>query len=254
MRIILDEIISWQFLVGILVLALFIIWYYFGGKKEVKFVGFKPLLFGKDINGNSMEVEEKEEKEGNEVVVEEVEEEIDFSHDSVIELSYLAESEEVEPEESQTPIETEGDINFKDNFKDKEEAEKKLALGCHSCYKNGKLSKGEELCKQVVEDMFGKKFYCIRPNFLKNPETGRNLELDLYNDSLKLAIEYNGAQHYVYPSAFLKNEQDLLNQIRKDEYKRQMCDENGIYLITVPYTVPLKYKDISEYIKYHLNV
>lgn len=57
----------------------------------------------------------------------------------------------------------------------------------------GKRSrKGEKRTREIIERITGRKFPSVRPNFLKNPKTGRNLELDMYNDSLKLAIEYNG--------------------------------------------------------------
>jgi hypothetical protein len=41
-------------------------------------------------------------------------------------------------------------------------------------------SKLELACKYHLENIFRKPFYKIRPDFLKNPETGRNLEIDLF--------------------------------------------------------------------------
>jgi hypothetical protein len=32
----------------------------------------------------------------------------------------------------------------------------------------------------------------VRPDFLKNPATGRNLEIDCFNNQLKIGLEYQG--------------------------------------------------------------
>lgn len=100
-------------------------------------------------------------------------------------------------------------------------------------------SKGEQMCKSFVEFYFQKPFNKTRPDFLKNPVTGENLELDLYNDELKIAVEYNGAQHYQYNSFMHKNSRDKFqNQQYRDLIKKDMCDKASITLIIVPYTVP----------------
>jgi hypothetical protein len=107
-----------------------------------------------------------------------------------------------------------------------------------------KGSKGEEICRQVLESIYNSPFPRVRPDFLKNPETGHNLELDCYSDLHKIACEYNGEQHYVFPNKFHQNEhhQNDINkfyaQIRRDQYKINACDANGVYLITVPYNIP----------------
>jgi hypothetical protein len=100
--------------------------------------------------------------------------------------------------------------------------------------------KGEQETCQALEKIYGKPFVSVRPNFLKNPQTGRNLELDCYNDELKIAAEYNGIQHYVYPNPFHKTEEEFQKQVTRDEIKYQLCEDNGVYLITVPYTVPIE--------------
>ena len=113
-----------------------------------------------------------------------------------------------------------------------------------------RVSKGEQICRQVMEELYNKPFPTIRPDFLKNPETKRNLELDCYNDELKLAVEYNGVQHYKWPNFTNQSKEDFIKQVRRDKYKVEACDANGVYLITVPYNVP--HKDIKDYIIYYL--
>lgn len=100
-------------------------------------------------------------------------------------------------------------------------------------------SKGEQMCKTFVEFYFQKPFDKARPDFLKNPVTGENLELDLYNPDMKLAIEYNGSQHYHFNSFMHKNSRDKFqNQQYRDLIKKDLCKKQDITLIVVPYTIP----------------
>ena len=112
-----------------------------------------------------------------------------------------------------------------------------------------KCSKGEKICREIIEEIYGKPFPSCRPHFLKNPETKRNLELDCYNDELKIAVEYNGIQHYKWPNFTNQSQEDFVKQIRRDKFKVEMCDVNGVYLITVPYNVP--HDQIKQYINYY---
>lgn len=109
-------------------------------------------------------------------------------------------------------------------------------------------SKGEAECRRVLQKIFGRPFISQRPDFLRNPVTGGefNLELDCYNPEMKLAVEYNGIQHYKYTPYFHRNHDQFTNQKYRDDMKRRMCKDNGVYLIEVPYTVKLP--DIEEFI------
>lgn len=111
-------------------------------------------------------------------------------------------------------------------------------------------SKPEEICKKTLEKIYGKKFSRIKPEWLRNPETNRKLELDCYNDELKIACEYNGIQHYKWPNQYSMTREEFLAQNRRDNFKIDTCDAMGIYLITVPYNVP--YDLIPDYINYFL--
>lgn len=109
-------------------------------------------------------------------------------------------------------------------------------------------SKGEIKCRQILENIFKKPFSKNRPDFLRNKVTGNihNLELDCYNPQLKIALEYNGIQHYKHTPYFHKNKEAFYNQCYRDDMKRRLCKENDILLIEVPYTV--KYDDLEDYI------
>ena len=108
-------------------------------------------------------------------------------------------------------------------------------------------SKGEVASKQALEKIFGKPFYKVRPEFLTNPITKKPLELDCYNDELKLAVEVQGEGHYHYLPVFHKNYQHFLNQKYRDQFKREKCKEMGIMLIEVPYVVK------PEMVEYYLR-
>lgn len=115
---------------------------------------------------------------------------------------------------------------------------------CSKCY----VKQNEEQCRSIMQTLFGVDFQKARLDCLKNPQTGKNLELDCYNKDLQIALEYNGEQHYI-----LVNYWGGLNLLKKtqlrDELKNKLCKENGIKLITVPYTVVDKKQFILERIK-----
>ena len=114
--------------------------------------------------------------------------------------------------------------------------------------KKHKDSKGERMCRRVLENIFKKPFPKERPDFLRNNalNNNMNLELDCYNPELRLGVEYNGRQHYEFIPFFHKNKEAFHNQKYRDYMKKNMCKKNGIHLISVPYTV--KIKDIPQFL------
>jgi len=112
---------------------------------------------------------------------------------------------------------------------------------CPKC----RINHGELLCVKIFEHLFGKIFKKIRPDFLKIEETGCNLELDGYNDELKIAIEYQGIQHYemAYPH---KTDEDLRKRKKYDLIKRERCRSNNILLFAISYQV--KHDDLYDHI------
>ncbi len=110
--------------------------------------------------------------------------------------------------------------------------------------------KMERYTKELIQTITNKKFIKIRPDWLKNNE-GNNLELDMYCEELKLAVEYNGIQHYKFSSFFHKDEISFQKRLTDDKLKSQLCINNKIDLIIVPYT--MKDKDIKKYIIDELN-
>lgn len=100
-----------------------------------------------------------------------------------------------------------------------------------------KDSKLEIRAKLVLEHIFRRPFVKIRPDFLRNEVTGYNLEIDLYNDDLKLGIEVQGDQHYKFIPFFHRTKDTFVKQRYRDEMKKMKCKQEGITLIEIPYKV-----------------
>lgn len=62
------------------------------------------------------------------------------------------------------------------------------------------------------------------------------LKLDFYleENNKKIAIEYNGIQHYK-PVEYFGGEKEYLKQCERDKWKKEYCEENKIELIIIPY-------------------
>ena len=111
--------------------------------------------------------------------------------------------------------------------------------------------KHENECRHILESIYYPyKFPSIRPEFLKNPVTGRNLEIDCYNDYLKIGLEYQGRQHREFCPYFHKTHEEFEYQLEKDKYKKQVCEKMGIKMIYIPDTI--KYENLEYYIKTQL--
>lgn len=108
----------------------------------------------------------------------------------------------------------------------------------------------EDICREIFEELLNEEFPSCRPDWLKNPNTNRNLELDGYCEKLKLAFEYDGEQHFVYPNSFHKSKKEFVDQRKRDDLKERICKIKRIYLIRIPWYV----KDLEQYIRDELSL
>ena len=124
--------------------------------------------------------------------------------------------------------------------------------------KSPKLNKHEEECRRIFQEIFNTKFTSVRPGWLKNPVTNKNLELDGYAPDIStplgkgLAFEYDGEQHAKFNSHFHKAGPDeFVYQVKKDSWKDLKCKEKGIMLIRIPHMVA--FQDLRRYITTELE-
>jgi len=75
------------------------------------------------------------------------------------------------------------------------------------------------------------------------------LEIDCFLPELNVGFEYNGEQHYHFPNAFHKTEEDFKKQQEHDILKNKLAKEKNIKLITIKYDEELSENLILEKIK-----
>ena len=111
----------------------------------------------------------------------------------------------------------------------------------------------EKLCRLIFETIFKKPFPRCRPKWLIGKK-GRSLELDGYNNDLKMAFEYNGEQHYkktiFNDYTFLKK--SFLELKERDQIKVDLCSKNNVILIIIPYIVSDTIKNLYKFIEKEL--
>lgn len=94
--------------------------------------------------------------------------------------------------------------------------------------------------RKKIESILQSNFPKTKPEWLKYPLTGRFLELDGYNDPIKIAFEYQGPHHY---KPFYYDDYNQVNfekTIKRDDFKRKKCEEMGVLLIIVPHWISPK--------------
>jgi hypothetical protein len=119
------------------------------------------------------------------------------------------------------------------------------------------IGKTEKLVKEIFERKFKANFEKVRPSWLHSGKG--NMELDGYNENLKIAFEYQGRQHFEFVPEFHKTKREFLNLKRRDKLKKLLCKQEGIKLFIIK-TVPTNSKPekiisfINQEINYQLNL
>lgn len=89
--------------------------------------------------------------------------------------------------------------------------------------------KSEERCREIFCSIMNVPFPNSRPKWLQK------LTLDGYNEDLKLAFEYQGVQHEKIMWYDYDDEKYLIERKERDSRKRELCKENGVVLIEIPF-------------------
>jgi len=92
---------------------------------------------------------------------------------------------------------------------------------------------GERISREFFEQLFGKAFPKSYPKWLIGLGGGQ-MELDGYCESLKIAFEHQGEQHYSFVKYFMKSKKDLDKRKKYDRLKLDLCEKNGVSLIFIP--------------------
>jgi len=112
--------------------------------------------------------------------------------------------------------------------------------------------KTEELVYNIVKTLYRnyQVIYQYRPFYLST-ERGQ-LSYDVYICGMKIAIEYQGKQHFE-PIEYFGGEKHFAHQVERDKLKKKLSEENGVNLIYVNYWDDVTPQTIREKIENSLE-
>lgn len=111
-------------------------------------------------------------------------------------------------------------------------------------------SRGAQETRIALEEIYDADFPPAQLSFLRDPDTGEYITLDCYNEERQIGARYLGIEHWHWPNFTGSTEEEHERQMILDEKVVDMCDANGVYLITIPYEV--HHDDIREVVEYYL--
>ena len=131
-----------------------------------------------------------------------------------------------------------GDYDYRKQFF--RECENKLRK-IHNIPEIGKGHISQYLLYTHLKDYYKDLEYECSPEWL-----GRQ-RYDMYDPVKKVAVEYNGKQHYE-PVDLFGGEEALAKNIKRDEEKLKKSIKNGVKLYVWHYSIPINEKTIKEFI------
>ena len=96
---------------------------------------------------------------------------------------------------------------------------------CSKCSPNRLI--GETIARLMLEHLLKIKLPSL---YIKQMD---GLQLDGYNETQKIAFEYQGYQHFTDKSHFHQSNKRFEDQLKRDQYKKALCKQNGIILIEI---------------------
>lgn len=131
-------------------------------------------------------------------------------------------------------------------------------------------SKSEQQAITLLEGITGEKFPSVNPSWLV--WKGRTLELDGYNEKLKIALEFSGPLHTKWNPQY-ETYQKYFNRVIRDIVKKKLCKKHKVNLIVLDIALgpqhwrnyilsrlydfgkldamPLPYIDVQKFEPYH---
>ncbi len=106
--------------------------------------------------------------------------------------------------------------------------------------------RGEKISRLILEKLFGREFPKSYPKWLTS-KSHTQLELDGYNDQLKIGLEYQGQLHFNNIDHFYNTDEEFQNRQETDRLKRKLCRKHNVKLLEIPYTID--YDKIESYIR-----
>ena len=99
---------------------------------------------------------------------------------------------------------------------------------------NDTSSLAERAFRVALQERSGLQFvFNHRPGWLRNPETGACLELDMYAEEQGVAVEYDGPQHREFPNPYHASREEFESLLARDRLKERLCAARGVRLIRV---------------------
>ena len=96
-------------------------------------------------------------------------------------------------------------------------------------------SRSEAAIIKVLETITGRSFPTVFPNWLV--WEGATLELDGYNDDLKVGLEFSGPLHTKW-NPQIENYPKYFERVVRDVVKKKLCQKHGVSLIVVDMSLP----------------
>lgn len=85
--------------------------------------------------------------------------------------------------------------------------------------------------------------------WLINPKTNMHLRIDAYFPAHKLAVEYNGPQHYHIDTMYTKSKDELDNRKYLDELKIKLLQDHKISVYTIRYDDKKDIKSLTQQLR-----
>ncbi len=95
----------------------------------------------------------------------------------------------------------------------------------------------EQYVRSLFSHLLGVNFPRRRDVSWLTNAAGARMELDGYNEELRLAFEYQGSQHYGVDGFFLNDDAGFAKRREDDALKLKLCKAHDVTLVVIPFSV-----------------